>query len=187
MKYLYDNDREVANGLKGSWQQVGVQSLVLRAQLKGTKLNLWKQGSLRHLEMRMMKPFAQWSNLNHLELPQPLAVKNGLKLHQMDMKTAFLNGSLGETCAYICNSQRVLSSMAKNTYANLNKAFMAWSSNPNVIPASIYMASKGEVFIIAVYVDDILLAGKGYKRMEQVISRLSVWSEVYRRTPYFLL
>ena len=41
-----------------------------------------------------------------------------------------------------------------------------------------YVSSKGELFFIAVYVDDIILAGKSIERMNEVKSALSAQFDV---------
>ena len=51
--------------------------------------------------------------------------------------------------------------------------FVQTSSDP-----CLYVSSEGELFIIAVYVDDILLAGKSDKRTKEVKRALSAQFEV---------
>ena len=49
---------------------------------------------------------------------------------------------------------------------------------PTTSDPCLYMASEGEMFVIGVYVDDIVLAGKSDKRMAEVKKALAMQFEV---------
>ena len=119
-----------------------------------------------------------------------LVVQNGFKLHQMNVTTAFLNGELKEEEymkqpeGYIVKSKEGLVCKLKKSIYGLKRSPRCWNSALNdylkqtgFVQAAgdscLYMASEGEMFLIAIYVDDILLAGKSMKRMNTVKQALS--------------
>ena len=106
-----------------------------------------------------------------------LAMQNGLRLHQMDVTTAFLNGELKEEVymkqpeGFIAEDEKRLVCKLKRSIYGLKQSPRCWNSVLDehlkkmgfVQTASdpcLYVKSEGEMFIIAVYVDDLLLAVK---------------------------
>ena len=119
-----------------------------------------------------------------------LAVQNGLMLHQMDVTTAFLNGELEEEVymrqreGFAVKGQEDLVCKLKRSIYGLKQSPRCWNSvldsqlkQMGFVQAKgdprIYVTSEGEMFIIAVYVDDIILAGKSDKRMTEVKEQLA--------------
>ena len=114
-----------------------------------------------------------------------LAAKYGLKLHQMDITTAFLNGDLKESIymkqpeGYAFKGKEKLVCKLKKSLYGLKQSPRCWNEaldrhlkkmgfeQANSDPC-IYTASGGELFLIAVYVDDIILAGRSDLRMKEV-------------------
>ena len=106
-----------------------------------------------------------------------LAVQNGLKLHQMDVATAFLNGELKEEVymkqpdGFETEGQEHLVCRLKRSIYGLKQSSRCWNSvldkrlkkmgfvQTDSDPC-IYVASEGEMFVIAVHVNDIVLATK---------------------------
>ena len=119
-----------------------------------------------------------------------LAIQNGLKLHQMDVTTAFLNGELKEEVymkqpeRYVVKGKEGLVCKLKKSIYGLKQSPRCWNlafdnylKQTRFVQAAgdpcLYMASEEEMLLIATYVDDILLAGKSMKRMNTVKQALS--------------
>ena len=113
-----------------------------------------------------------------------LAVKKGLKLHQMDVTTAFLNGELEEEVymkqpeGFVADGQEHLVCKLRKSIYGLKQSPRCWNSalnvqlktmgfNQSASDPCIY-TSLEEMFILAVYVDDIVLAGKTDERIKEV-------------------
>ncbi len=114
-----------------------------------------------------------------------LAAQHGLQLHQMDVKTAFLNGELKEE-VYMEQPGGFVVEGKEHPVCKLNRSIYGLKQSPrcwNIVldnqlkkmgfvqtPSDpcIYTTETDEMFIIAVYVDDILLAGHSNKRMTEV-------------------
>ena len=119
-----------------------------------------------------------------------LAAENDLKLHQMDVTTAFLNGELKEEVymkqpeGFIEEGQEHLVCRLKRSIYGLKQSPRCWNSALDVqlkemgfaqstSDPYVYMSTEGEMFVIAVYVDDIVLAGKTDERIAEVKKPLS--------------
>ena len=113
----------------------------------------------------------------------------------MDVTTAFLNGTLKEEFymnqpeGYIEKGKEKLVCRLNHSLYGLKQAPRCWNSVLNqklkeigfvqtVSDPCIYKAVSGDSFIIGLYVDDILLAGKSKERMTEVKSVLSNMFEV---------
>ena len=119
-----------------------------------------------------------------------LSVKYNLKLYQMDVTTAFLNGELKEVVymkqpeGYVKKGKERLVCKLKRSVYGLKQSPHCWNSifnsqlkkmgfiQTNSDPC-LYVASEGEPFVIAAYVDDILLAGKSDRRITEVKKELA--------------
>ena len=124
-----------------------------------------------------------------------LAVQNGLKLHQMDVTTAFLNGELEEEVymkqpeGFVDKDRDHLVCRLKRSIYGLKQSPRCWNSAldaqlkkmgfvQTTSDPCLYTSTEGETFIIAVYVDDILLAGKSDKQIKEVKEALAKQFEV---------
>ena len=114
-----------------------------------------------------------------------MSTQHNLQMHQVDVTTAFLNGELEEE-VYMAQPEGFISSGQEHLVCRLKKSiyglkqsprcwntaldmhlkklgFVATSSDP-----CIYRSSEGELCLLGIYVDDIILAAKSTARLEEV-------------------
>ena len=113
----------------------------------------------------------------------------GTKLHQLDITTAFLNGTLEEEVfmaqpeGFVVEGQENLVCKLKRSLYGLKQSPRCWNSTldeylrqlkfvRSANDPCVYVAPDGEM-IIGVYVDDIIVAGKTEKRVEEFKRALS--------------
>ena len=114
-----------------------------------------------------------------------LAVQYVLQLHQMDITSAFLNGDLQEDVymtqpeGFVIEGQENLVCTLKHSLYSLKQSPQCWNATLDAqlremgfretkSDPCIYRASEGEMFVIAVYVDDIIVAGTSNKKIKAV-------------------
>ena len=124
-----------------------------------------------------------------------LAVQNDLELHQRDVTTAFLNGDLKDEVymkqpeGSVVKGQEHLVCKLKRSIYGLKQSSRCWKSVLDqhlkklgfvqlVSDSCIYVASEGEMFMIAVHVEDLVLAAKSDKRIGDVKKALGDKFEV---------
>jgi hypothetical protein len=117
------------------------------------------------------------ARLTTIYVLQSLAVSYGLVIHQMDVKTTFLNGELDEEiymewpARFVANGQEgMVCKLLKSLYG-LKQAPKQWHEKFNRTLTSIgfvvneadkcvyYHCGGGEGVILCMYVDDILILG----------------------------
>ena len=120
-----------------------------------------------------------------------LAAMNSLTLHQMNITTAFLHGDLEEEIymkqpeGFLIEGQEHLVYQLKKSIYGLKQAPCCWnqaldaqlkimgfSHRVTMIHVLVYISATGSLLILAVYVDDILPAGKSQTRITQVKTEL---------------
>ncbi len=108
-----------------------------------------------------------------------LAAKHGLKLHQLDVTTAFLNGQLQEEVymeqpdGFIAEGQEKLVCKLKRSIYGLKQSPQCWKKIVFLQSTSdpcVYVAAVGEMAVIGVYVDDniIVVACKNDQCLKEV-------------------
>ena len=113
-----------------------------------------------------------------------LAVRNGLSLHQLDVTTAFLNGRLEEVVymrqpeGFVAEGSEHLVCRLKRSIYGLKQSSRCWNSTidgylkqlgflqSNSDPC-VYIAAVGEMAVVGVYVDDIVVAYKSEARLKK--------------------
>jgi hypothetical protein len=104
-----------------------------------------------------------------------LATSMGWKLHQMDVKTTFLNGEIGEEIyieqpdgfvihekeSHVCRLKKALYGLKQAPrawYARIDGHLMSLGFNKSVVDPNLYYKTvNGEALILVLYVDDLFL------------------------------
>lgn len=168
------------------------------------KARLVAQGCSQKFGVDYDETFCPVVRFESLRMMVALAVQNQLQLHQMDVTTAFLNGELKEEVymkqpeQFVEKGKEQLVCKLKRSIYGLKQSPRCWNSvldghkrigfvQANSDPC-IYTASEGEMFIVGVYVDDILLACGREERIKYVKKSLAERFEVkdLGRLHYFL-
>jgi len=147
------------------------------------------QGNIERYKARLVaKGFTQKDGIDYKETFSPVSKKDSfriimalvahydLKLHQMDVKTAFLNGDLEDDVYMdqpvgftkegkehmVCKLKRSiygLKQASRQWYLKFNDTIVSFGFKENTVDRCIYLKVSGSKFIFLIlYVDDILLA-----------------------------
>ena len=156
-------------------------------EIERHKARLVAQGYTQKPGQDYDETFSPVVRFESLRMVIALAIQNGLKLHQMDVTTAFLNGELKEEVymkqpeGYVVKGKEDLVCKLRKSIYGLKQSPRCWNSALDdylgFVQAAgdpcLYMSTEGEMFLIAIYVDDILLAGKSIERLNAVKQALS--------------
>ena len=140
------------------------------------KARLVAQGFSQKYGQDYDETFSPVVRFESLRMIIALSVQRCLKVHQMDVTTAFLNGELNDEVymkqpeGYVVKGKENLVCKLKKSIYGLKQSPRCWNSvldqflkKIGFVQATsdpcLYIASEGELFLIAVYVDDIVLAG----------------------------
>ena len=149
------------------------------------KARLVAQGFSQKYGTHYDETFCPVVRLESLRTMIALAVQHGLKLHQVDVITAFLNGKLEvevymrQPEGFIAKGQEHLVCKLKESIYGLKQSPRCWNTIlddqlkdmgfvQSASDSCVYKDSGGEMFLIGVYVDDIILAGKSDKSIKEV-------------------
>ena len=155
------------------------------------KARLVAQGYTQKLGINYDETFAPVVRFESVRSILSLAVNNNFKLHQMDVSCAFLNGELNEEI-YLSQPPNFVVKGKENYYLKLNKSLYGLKQSPRCWNSAldnflkdigfirsssdscIYVrAIDDDLCIIAVYVDDIIIACKLDSIINDVKSSLS--------------
>jgi hypothetical protein len=151
----------------------------------------------------MAKGFMQREGINYTEIFSPVSSKDSfriimmlvahydLELHQMDVKSAFLNGNLQEN-VYMAQPEGFavegkeymrcklkksiygLKQVSRQWYIKFDEVIRSFGFSENKVDNCIFIRFKGKDFtIIVLYVDDILLASNDKNMLYKTKSFLS--------------
>ncbi|KAG7579312.1 Reverse transcriptase RNA-dependent DNA polymerase [Arabidopsis thaliana x Arabidopsis arenosa] len=129
--------------------------------------------------------FAPMARIETIRFIIALAASNGWEIHHLDVKTAFLHGELKEE-VYVSQTEGFVVLGSENKVYKLNKALYglrqaprAWNDKLNAIlrefkfhrcskePSLYQREEKGHLLVVAVYVDDLLVAGSSLKLIRE--------------------
>ena len=162
----------------------------LNSSVERYKARLVAQGFTQKPGLDYDETFCPVVRFESLRTLAAMAVQDGLILHQMDVTSAFLNGTLSEEVymkqpeGFIEKGKENLVCKLKHNIYGLKQSPRCWNATldrqlrhmgfiQSTSDPCIYTASEGEAFIIGVYVDDIILAGKSEKKMADIKKALS--------------
>ena len=192
MDSIYTNDVWDLVELPGNRKPVG-NKWVFKKKTKA-------DGSIERFKARLVaQGFSQKQGLDYDETFSPvirfesfrsliaIAAQKHLKLHQMDITAAFLNGHLEEEVfmkqpeGFAVKGKEHLVCRLKQSLYGLKQSSRCWNSTLDVHLKSMgYVQSTndpciytGESSIIGVYVDDFVIAAESSERIEQVRRALS--------------
>lgn len=121
-----------------------------------------------------------------------LGAQHKLQLHQMDVSTAFLHGELTEE-VYMKQPEGFIEQGNEHLVCHLNRSIYGLKQSPRCWNHAldsrlkemgfkqtsgdpclyVHLDSEGEMFLVAVYVDDIVLGGRSEAKMNAVKEELS--------------
>jgi hypothetical protein len=171
------------------------------------KARLVAQGRSQRFGLDYEETFSPVVRFESIRAAIALGVQHKLQLHQMDVSTAFLHGELAEEVYMkqpqgfieqgkehlVCQLKRSIYGLKQSprrwNYALYNRlkemGFKQTSGDPCLY---IHLDSEGEMFLVAVYVDNIIVGGKSDVIMSAVKKEPSYKFEIKDLRPlhYFL-
>ena len=195
MQSIYENDVWDLVELPKQRKAIGCKWVFKRkvgadGSVERYKARLVAQGFSQQYGLDYDETFCPVVRFESLRTVIAFAVQNNLYLHQMDFTSAFLNGSLKEEVymkqpeGFVEKQKEHLVCKLKHSLYGLKQSPRCWNSVLDVqlkrmgfeqssSDPCIYTLSGGATFIIGVYVDDIILAGKDRQQMEEIKGMLA--------------
>ena len=158
--------------------------------MKQHKPRLVAQGFLQKHGVGYDETFCPAVRFESVRTVITLAAKHDLKLHQLDITTAFLNSELNEDI-YMKQPEGFEVKGKEHLVCKLNRSLYGLKQSPRcwneALNSQLKMHFKqlendpciytltlgGEIFIVAVYVDDIILASQSSTRIQKFIKSIS--------------
>jgi len=155
------------------------------------KARLVAKGFLQREGIDYHDTFSPVSRKDSLRIIMALVAHLDLELHQMDVKTAFLNGELEEEVYMfqpegfitekdqnlVCKLLRSIYGLKQSSrrwYIKFHNVVTSFGFEENIVDDCIYIKTRGSSFIILVlYVDDILLASNSLGMIRETKEFLS--------------
>lgn len=169
------------------------------------KARLVAKGYVQQQGIDFEEVFAPVARIETIRLLISLAASNGWEIHHLDVKTAFLNGDLCEE-VYVTQPEGFEKKGQENRVYKLSKALYGLRQAPrawnlkldNTLkeigfvkckkePAVYQKKTKGDILIIAIYVDDLFVTGTSVqviKRFKEDMSRRFEMSDLGRLSYY---
>jgi transposase InsO family protein len=201
MKSLKDNDVWELVKLPAGKKAVGSKWVYkVKTGPDGTperyKARLVAQGFTQKFGSDYDETFCPVVRQESLRVLTALSIQCGLKLHQVDVTTAFLNGNLEEE-VYMAQPKGFIKQGEENLVCKLKKSIYGLKQSPRCWNAALdtqlrdmgftqstsdpciyYRNAGGDMFCLGVYVDDIILAGSSDDRIKEVKDTLSQKFEI---------
>ena len=155
------------------------------------KARLVAQGCTQRFGVDYEETFSPVVRFESIRMLMALGVQHNLQLHQMDVSTAFLNGALAEE-VYMKQPEGFTEKGKEHLVCRLNRSIYGLKQSPRCwnqeidsqlkkmkfMPTAsdpcVYVQDEaGELFFVAIYVDDIILGGRSEDRMKEVKQELS--------------
>jgi len=156
------------------------------------KARLVAQGCMQRVGLDYEETFSPVVRFESVRCLLALGAHYKLHLHQMDVSTAFLHGELNEEVymrqpeGFVKNGQENLVCRLKRSIYGLKQSPRCWNyaldkqlkelgfkqtaSDPCLY---VYVDSEGELLVVAIYVDDIILGGRHETKLNQMKLQLS--------------
>ena len=174
------------------------------------------KGNIERFKVRLVaKGFTQKEGIDYKDTFSPVSKKDSLRiimalvahfdleLHQMDVKTAFLNGNLDEDIYMeqpegfakkgnehlVCKLKKSiygLKQASRQWYIKFNNTITSFGFKENIVDQCIYLKVRGSKFIFLIlYMDDILLANSDLGLLgetKEYLSKTFIWLIWVRQT-----
>ena len=154
------------------------------------KARLVAQGFSQKFGTDYDETFSPVARLESVRALIALSVQQGLKLHQVDVTTAFLNGELEEEVymkqpeGFVVPGKEHLVCKLKKSIYGLKQSPRCWNTAlhnqlkkmgfvQTATDPCVYTYSGGEVVYLGVYVDDIIVAAQSDKKLAEVKKELA--------------